>query len=154
MAVPPSPASPPSPVEADVVGALRLGVMRLARRLRQQADGEVTPSLLSALASVERLGPVTLGDLAAAERVQPPTMTRLVGRLEELGFVDRRADDRDRRVARVALTGAGRSYIADSRRRKDAYLARRLERFTAEEREALARALPLLERLAGDEAPS
>ena len=151
MTVPPS---PPSPVEADVVGALRLGVMRLARRLRQQADGEVTPSLLSALASVERLGPVTLGDLAAAERVQPPTMTRLVGRLEELGFVDRRADDRDRRVARVALTDAGRSYIADSRRRKDAYLARRLERLPAEEREALLRAVPVLERLAGDEAPS
>lgn len=152
MPPPPPPAS--LPTDADVVASLRLGVMRLARRLRQQADGDVTPSLLSALASVERLGPVTLGDLAAAERVQPPTMTKLVARLEDLGFVDRGADARDRRVVRVALSAGGRDYIARSRRRKDAYLARRLERFTAGERAALERALPLLERLAGEEPPS
>ncbi|MBW3557400.1 MAG: MarR family transcriptional regulator [Actinobacteria bacterium] len=143
-----------APPDADFVAGLRLGIMRLARRLRQQADGEVTPSLLSALASVERLGPLTLGELAAVERVQPPTVTKLVARLEELGFVVREADQQDRRVTKVRLAEGGKRYIARSRTRKDAYLAERLQRFTPEERAALAQALPLLERLAGEEAPS
>ncbi len=140
--------------DADFVAGLRLGVMRLARRLRQQADGEVTPSLLSALATVERLGPLSLVELAAVERVQPPTVTKLVARLEEMGFVVREADPQDRRVARVRLAEGGRQYIARSRTRKDAYLAERLQRFTAEERDLLAKALPLLQRLAEEEAPA
>jgi len=135
----------------ELVARLRLGVMRLARRLRQQADGEVTPSLLSALATVERLGPLTLGELAAVERVQPPTVTKLVARLEEMHFVAREADPQDRRVTRVRLAEEGRSYMARSRTRKDAYLAQRLQRFSAHERALLADALPLLERLAHEE---
>ncbi len=140
--------------DADLVARLRLGVMRLARRLRQQADGEVTPSLLSALATVERLGPLSLGELAGVERVQPPTVTKLVARLEEMGFVVREADPQDRRVWRVRLAEGGRQYIARSRTRKDAYLAERLQRFSGEERALLAAALPLLERLAEEEAPA
>ena len=140
--------------DADLVAGLRLGVMRLARRLRQQADGEVTPSLLSALATVERLGPLSLGELAGVERVQPPTVTKLVARLEEMGFVVREADHQDRRVWRVRLAEGGRDYIARSRTRKDAYLAERLQRFSPDERALLAEALPLLARLAEEEAPA
>ena len=62
----------------QLAARLRLSVMRLARRLRQQAEGDVTPSMLSALASLERVGPSTLGELASLEHVQPPTMTRIV----------------------------------------------------------------------------
>src|SRR5689334_16059845 len=65
---------------------LRLVAGRLARRLRQSGDSGVSASLLSAMWTIERLQPVTLTDLAAAERVQPPTVTRVVARLEELGF--------------------------------------------------------------------
>ncbi|MBW3614802.1 MAG: MarR family transcriptional regulator [Actinobacteria bacterium] len=144
-----------APPDADFVAALRLGVMRLARRLRQQSsDGDVTPSLLSALATVERLGPLPLGELAAVERVQPPTVTKLVARLEELGFVVREPDPQDRRVTKVRVAEGGKRYIARSRTRKDAYLAERLQRFTAEEQALLAQALPLLERLAGEEPPA
>ncbi len=135
----------------ELVARLRLGVMRLARRLRQQADGEVTPSLLSALATVDRLGPLSLGELAAVERVQPPTVTKLVARLEEMHFVTREADPQDRRVILVRLAEEGRSYMARSRTRKDAYLAGRLQRFSPDERALLALALPLLERLAHEE---
>ncbi|MDP9442757.1 MAG: MarR family transcriptional regulator, partial [Actinomycetota bacterium] len=126
--MPSAPVTSDAVPDAEFVAALRLGVMRLARRLRQQADGEVTPSLLSALATVERLGPLTLGELAAVERVQPPTVTKLVARLEEMGFVHREADPQDRRVSRVRLAVGGRRYIARSRTRKDAYLAERLQR--------------------------
>src|SRR5881227_2139715 len=94
--------------DTELASRLRLAVTRLARRLRQQAEGEATPSQLSALASVERLGPITLGELAAVERVQPPSMTRIVARLEESGYVTRVVDPTDRRVARAGITDAGR----------------------------------------------
>ncbi len=143
--------APASAVDASLVAGLRLVVMRLARRLRQQSEGDVTASLLSALASIERLGPITLGELASVEQVQPPTMTRIVSQLEEMGFVLREVDDNDRRVTRVRVSESGRRYVARSRTRKNAYLANRLRRFDAEERALLERALPLLERLVEDD---
>jgi DNA-binding MarR family transcriptional regulator len=135
----------------DLASALRLAVTRLARRLRQEStEGDVTPSQLSALATIEREGPVTLGDLAASERVQPPTMTRIVGALTDQGLVAREVDETDRRVVRVRVTPAGRRLLARTRRRKAAFLATRLARLSPEERELLRRALPVLERLLED----
>jgi DNA-binding MarR family transcriptional regulator len=137
--------------DASLVAGLRLVVMRLARRLRQQSEGDVTASRLSALSSINRLGPLTLGELAAVEKVQPPSMTKIVAKLEEQGFVVREPDLADRRVTRVRVSDEGRSYVTRSRTLKNAYLAERLDRFDAAERELLARALPLLERLVEDE---
>lgn len=136
---------------ADLASGLRLAVTRLARRLRQEgAEGGITPSQLSALATVERFGPVTLGELAAYERVQPPTMTRIVAALADAGLVTREVDADDRRVARVRVTPAGRRLLARSRRRKTAFLATRLRRLDDDERRLLERAVPLLERLLED----
>jgi DNA-binding MarR family transcriptional regulator len=115
--------------------------------LRQQAEKGITPSGLSALASIERLGPCTLGELAAHERVQPPTMTRIVVRLEEDALVDRIVDPADRRVSRVALTGDGRQTIQRIRSRKNAYLAKKLRKLSSGEIDALARAVDALERI-------
>ncbi len=135
--------------EADLASRLRLAVTRLARRLRQQAaaESEVSPSQLSTLASVDRLGPITLGDLAAVERVQPPTMTRIVGVLEEAGLVSRAVDERDRRVAHVQTTVAGRRFLERSRGRKDAYLSSRVRTLDPDDRAVLARAAVILEHL-------
>jgi DNA-binding MarR family transcriptional regulator len=130
---------------------LRLAVLRLSRRLRQQAVGDVTASQLSALHAIAKHGELTLGELAAIERVAPPSMTRIAARLEERGLVDRRADVADRRVARVAVTGAGREILDETRTRRDAYLAVRLQSLTPEEHDLLARAVPILERLAAEE---
>ena len=77
-------------------------------------------------------------------------MTRIVARLEEDGYVTRVVDPADRRVARAAITEAGRTLLAHSRTRKDAYLARRVAELSDAERALLARALPLLERLQDD----
>lgn len=137
----------------ELASQLRLAIARLSRRIRQQAAStgeELTASTQGALASVERLGPLTLGELAAVEQVQPPSMTRIVARLEEDGYVTRVVDPADRRVARVAITDAGRTLLARSRTRKDAYLARRVAELSDAERQLLGRALPLLERLQDD----
>src|SRR4051812_5123481 len=124
-------------IEADLPSQLRFAVMRLARRLRQQQDTDATVSQLSALASIDHLGPITLGDLAAFERVAPPSMTRIVNHLEEHGLVRREVDSADRRVARVSATSTGRKLLNDSRRRKTAYLAARVAHLSPEERETL-----------------
>jgi len=130
---------------------MRLAVMRLSRRLRQQSVGDITQSQLSALATVERAGPLSLGELAEIERVAPPSMTRIAARLEERGLLARTADMTDRRVARVAITDEGRELLEETRTRRDAYLATRLAAMSPEEQDVLVRALPLLERLARNE---
>jgi DNA-binding MarR family transcriptional regulator len=130
---------------------LRLVVMRLGRRLRQESVGDVTASQLSALSTIERVGPLSLGDLAELERIAPPSTTRIAARLEEQGLVVRAVDTADRRVARLAITESGQLLLNETRTRRDAYLARRLRAFTPTERDVLIRALPLLDRLAGSD---
>jgi DNA-binding MarR family transcriptional regulator len=139
--------APSAHVDRELVVQLRLAVMRLARRLRQQTEGEITASQLSALSSVNRLGPLTLGALAAVERVRPPTMTRIVGHLEAAGLVVRRPAPGDRRSAEVELTAPGRELLERSRTRKDAYLAERLATLGPAEVVVLRRAAAVLERL-------
>ena len=129
---------------------LRLVVLRLSRRLRQQTAGDVTASQISALATIAKHGEVSLGELAAIERIAPPSMTRIAARLEEQGLVERRVDASDRRVARVAVSKAGEELLAETRTRRDAFLAARLQDFTPEEQDLLAAAVPLLERMASE----
>ena len=143
----------PSATDAERLAAdLRVAVARLARRLRQQTGTDLTASLLSALWSIERLEPVTLGDLAVAERVQPPTLTRIASRLEEEGLVVRRTDTDDRRVTIVQLSPDGRRLLERTRTRRTAYLTKRLRGLDPEDLAILERAAPILERLAGEQA--
>jgi DNA-binding MarR family transcriptional regulator len=135
---------------SELASQLRFAVMRLSRRLRQHAPEDITPSQLSALSVIVRGERLTLSELAAAERVQPPTVTRVVDMLEQKGLAMRVPSEQDRRVAFVEPTAAGRALVDTIRRRRDAYLARRLRTFSAEERELLERAAELLERLIED----
>jgi DNA-binding MarR family transcriptional regulator len=136
--------------ETVLASRLRLAVTRLARRLRSQLPGQLSPSQLATLSSVEHLGPLTLGELSAVERVKPPTMTKIVACLEEQGLVSRTVDQSDRRVARVQATAAGLAFMEGSRQQKDAYLAERLRSLDPAERAELERAAELLERLLED----
>jgi DNA-binding MarR family transcriptional regulator len=131
----------------ELTSRLRMVVTRLSRRLRQEANEGATPSQLAALATVERQGPITLGDLAGHERVRPPTMTRIVAGLEEAKLVRREIDPSDRRVARVTITPDGARLLARSRTRKDAFLASLLEHLDPEDLTVVERAVPILERL-------
>jgi DNA-binding MarR family transcriptional regulator len=137
-----------APVDAPALAArLRLGVTRLARRLRQEAEAGVTPSMLSALSSAERQGSLTMRELCQAEQVQPPTMTRIVAALVEAGLVEREADPTDGRVAWVTVTPEGRRLLERSRRRKEAYLAKALGSLEQDELRTLEDAAGILERL-------
>jgi DNA-binding MarR family transcriptional regulator len=136
----------------ELASHLRSAVARLGRRLRQEGmvNEEATPSQLTALATLFRTGPITLGELAGAERVRPPTMTRIVAALEERGLVRRQVSTQDGRVVHVALTEEGRRAHEEYRKRRDAWLRSRLGRLSAPERNALAWAAEIFDRLAED----
>ena len=129
----------------DLPTRLRLVVTRLARRLRQQAEAPLSPTQTAVLATIDRRGPLTLGELAEAERVQPPTITAAVGRLEHQGLVQRRREPNDRRVVRVRVTADGAELLDQARSRKSAYLEQRLASLSARERATLERAASILE---------
>ena len=129
---------------------LRTAIVRTARRLRQEAAGEttgLTPTSVAALATIERHGPMTPSEIAEIERVKRPTITRTLGCLEREGLIDRAPDPTDKRSALVSVNGAGRERLRRLRKRKNAYLARRMRDLSAEEVETLERAAEILERM-------
>jgi DNA-binding MarR family transcriptional regulator len=133
--------------EDQFASRLRFAVARMARLLRQQDQSGFGPTLVAALATVERHGPITLGELAGREQVAPPTITKVVEKLEANGLVTRTTDLTDRRVNRVAVTTKGAKQLAVYRGRRTEWLASRLNHLTPDERERLMAALPVLERL-------
>ena len=134
--------------DLDLSSALRMSVMRLARRMRaQRSDDSLTQSQLSALATLDRHGELSPTSLAEHEKVQPPSMTRIVAALEERGLVERVAHPTDRRQAVIRLTKVGGSILAEDRRRREAWLARQLRACSEEEMAALRAAAPVLDRL-------
>ena len=138
----------PTTLDPVLASQLRMAVMRLGRRLRQQrVDDRLTASQISALATLNREGALPLGELAAQEHVQPPSMTRITAALEDLGLVQRTAHPRDRRQVLFAATPAGTKLLAEDRKRRDAWLCRHLTRLTEEELDVLRAAAPVLERL-------
>jgi len=131
----------------DLADRLHSAAIHLLRRLRREDDASGLPApALSALSVIVFGGPITLGALAAAEQVRPPTITKLVAALEEDGLVAREADAHDRRVVRVRATARGTRLLHDGRRRRVASLAASLAELPAKERDALARAIPILEK--------
>jgi DNA-binding MarR family transcriptional regulator len=137
-------------VQTDLPTRLRLAITRAARRLRQEADAGLSPSLTAALSTVECHGPLTPSRLAELERIQRPTATRLMAKLEEDGLVQRTADPDDGRVSHVEVTKQGQALVKRLRSRKNAYLARRLRGLDDDELETLERATAILERMLED----
>jgi DNA-binding MarR family transcriptional regulator len=131
----------------DLAGHLHHTIVRTARRMRQEAGSDLSPSLTAALSTVERHGPLTPSELATRERIQRPTTTRILSRLEEEGLIGRTADPHDRRSSLVAITAKGSALLAEQRTRKTAFLAARLEGLTADERVTLEQAADILERV-------
>ena len=133
--------------ETDLATRLRLAVTRTARRLRQEAGSDMSPSLSAALATVECHGPLTPSELAEIEAVKRPTATRIVAKLADAGLVDRAGDPTDGRVSLVSITAAGSALLSQMRSRKNAYLASRLDELEPDDVAALERAAQVLERL-------
>jgi DNA-binding MarR family transcriptional regulator len=128
---------------------LRMALSRLGRTLRRQNLAGLTPTQLSALATVDQNGPLRLGDLAAAEGIAPSTLTRLVTALEESGYVERRAVPGDARASELSITPDGRAVIDRVREESTKMIAGMLAQLTPAQRGAIAAALPALEQMAG-----
>jgi DNA-binding MarR family transcriptional regulator len=134
---------------ADLAASLRIGVARLSRRLRvERAGDDLTFNQLSVLGTLSRYGTMPVGEIAAHENVKPPSMTRTVASLEELGLVIRKAGESDGRQVVVALTDLAHDVIEADRRRRDAWLARRLADLDPDDVAVLRKAAPVLEALA------
>ncbi len=139
-----------TPLEPGISAALRISVMRLSRRMRQERDDVgLSATHLAALATLERHGPLPLGELAALEKVAPPSMTRVVARLAEAGLVNRERRPGDRRQVVITITEAGGKLLAADRRRRDEWLSSRLNELSEEDIKALAGVIPILDQLAG-----
>lgn len=133
---------------AGLASVLRVSVMRLARRLRaERLDDNLTLTQIAALGTLERHGPLTPRALAEHERVQPPSMTRVLAGLEERGLIARTPHETDGRQHLVLLTPEAQALVREDRRRREAWLARRLAELSVEERDLLRAAAPVLERL-------
>jgi DNA-binding MarR family transcriptional regulator len=129
--------------------SVREAIMRLNRRLRQaRAVGDLTFSQLSALTSLQLAGALTPRELADTERVQPPTMTKIVGKLEERGLVARTPHPTDRRQVILAATEEGRAVYAQFEKARNEWLALQLAELTPEERDTLERAAQILRQVA------
>jgi len=130
-----------------VASRLRMAMTRMVRRLKRQTPGEHSASAISALATLGRLGSVTVGELAQAEGISRPSMTVLVGSLLEQGLVSKQPDASDGRLVRVKATSAGKAVLQASRTRRTAYLAQRLSRLDGSQLRTLDAAAEILEQL-------
>jgi DNA-binding MarR family transcriptional regulator len=124
---------------------LSLAVVRLARQLRfRRPDSPVSLTQLSALATLAKDGPMTPGALATRERVRPPSMTRVIASLVELGLVERSSHPDDRRQVLVAVSRAGQELFEAERRAGMEWLQGRLEKLKQEDRATLLAAADLM----------
>jgi DNA-binding MarR family transcriptional regulator len=134
---------------ADLAATLRIGVMRLSRRIRVERSGDdLTFNQLSVLGTLSRYGALPVGEIAAHENVKPPSMTRTVACLEDLGLVTRRASPTDGRQVVIDLTDEARRVMDADRRRRDAWLAQQLSALQPDELALLRQVAPILEGLA------
>lgn len=136
-------------MDLDVSARLRGVVMRLSRQLNASATHEgLTPSQASALGLINHRGPLKLSDLAAIEGLNPSMVSRIVGRLDELGLISRRQDPQDLRAAVVEITEPGRQASARIRGERGKVLSACFEQLSPGDQEAVVTALPALEMLA------
>lgn len=137
--------------DARLASDLSLAVVRLARQLRfRRPDSPVSLSQLSALATLDKEGPITPGALAIRERVRPPSMTRVIASLADLGFVDRCAHPDDGRQVLVSVSSAGRDLLEVERRASQEWLQQRLAQLQPDERKTLLAAADLMSAIVDD----
>jgi len=132
---------------------LSLAVMRLARQLRfRRPESTVTLSQLSALDTLAKEGAMTPGALAIRERVRPPSMTRVIASLADLGLVARTAHPADGRQVLVAVSRTGLELLDSERRASQEWLRKRLAALDADQRATLLRAADLMTVLVDEDA--
>jgi DNA-binding MarR family transcriptional regulator len=128
---------------------IRLAIQRLARRIRwMQSDETVTEGQRSVLFALTNSGPQTLGSLSEHERVTPPSMNRTINALVKAGLVTRVGAEDDGRKVSIDLSASGRAYIAETKRKRDAWFTRQLERLSPEQRTIIDQSATILREIA------
>lgn len=141
-------------VSRSVANRLHSAAIHLLRRLRRQDEAMgLTAARASALSIMVFGGPVTIGRLATAEQVSAPTMTRLVVGMERDGLVRRENDPADGRLVWLHATVKGTRLLHEGRRRRVAALAADLAALDLADRQTLAAAADILERILQPPAP-
>jgi DNA-binding MarR family transcriptional regulator len=139
--------------DARLASDLSLAVMRLARQLRfRNPQSPVSLSQLSVLTTLANEGAMTPGALAIRERVRPPSMTRVVASLADMGFVDRTPHPVDGRQVLVSVSESGAELVKAARRARQEWLADQLATMNSDERDALRTAADLMLALVDDRA--
>jgi DNA-binding MarR family transcriptional regulator len=133
----------------DDIDRLRVVLLRLTRRIRTRSIGEITPSQMAVLGTIIRHGQLTVGQIADLEHVKPPSVSKIVGALEHVGYVERSVDPDDRRSTPLTATPAGLAYADEVRAAGRTWLAEQLDELDIVDVGAIERALPALERLLG-----
>jgi DNA-binding MarR family transcriptional regulator len=134
----------------DVAAQLRIAAVALVRRLRSTASpGNLTWSQEAALLRLETAGPQTISQLARAEGTRSQSIGAIVAALEAQGLVNRAADPRDGRQSIISVSDDGRCALDAARAIKQDWLAGRLMgQLNKSEREIVAKAVPILQRIA------
>lgn len=128
---------------------IRLTIQHLARRIRSmQSDETVTEGQRSVLFSLANNGAQTLGSLSEHERVTPPSMNRTINALVKAGLVTRVGAEDDGRKVSIDLSPAGRTFIQETRRKRDAWFTQRLEELTPEQRRIIDQSATILRGIA------
>jgi DNA-binding MarR family transcriptional regulator len=131
------------------VAALRRSVQRLARRLRaQRPTGGLTMVQLGLLAQLMEVESLRPADLAARVRTSPQALTRPLASLTAAGLVDRHPDPEDGRQQMLTISDRGWAALAEDAAPRDAWLDAALAGLTDAERDVLAIAARLMDRLA------
>jgi DNA-binding MarR family transcriptional regulator len=115
--------------------------------LGRRGKRELSRTAASVLATLRDTGPRRITELADREGLAQPTVTTLVGRMERDGLVERRPDPGDARAVLVHLPADGLTRLNEMRAAREVLLQARLQTLTAAEREVLAAALPVLDKL-------
>jgi DNA-binding MarR family transcriptional regulator len=142
-----TPSEAPTRALPSQVAALQEASLLLTRRIRKLSHTELTLSQMSALSTLQRHGSMRVGDLANREQISKSSMTKLIAKLEEMGYLGREVDPEDGRSFRVTITEHGHALLADSRQRANEFLAGEIERLDEQHRVALLDALPALQAL-------
>lgn len=136
-------------MSSDTNQQLRFAIQRLSRRIRANAaDDEVPEGQRSVLFTLANDGPQSLRSLSEHERVTPPSMNRTVNALVSSGLVTRVTAEDDARKIAIDLSDAGRSFVEETRRRRDAWFTKQLAALTPDQRRVLELATPILKELA------
>ena len=130
-----------------VADRLRPTLLGIARELRRERIGGVSPHQVSLIVAIKHSPGVTVGELASEERVSTAAMSKRVSRLERDGLVARTKSEADRRCVGLTLTEEGQRVLRRVRSRRTAWLASRLGSLSPDELEAIGAAAEPLARL-------